>query len=98
MDAEKPTSVRRALLDLGVALAGAFVIYVLSIGPVCYIAIRAEVEIDGSGIGQLYGPLRWFMEATPAGSPLRKYLDWWAYHGKAHRNARNLKDNRRNER
>jgi hypothetical protein len=87
MDAEKPKAVRRTLLRLSVVPVGAFLFYVLSIGPVTYIAIRTGVRGDSAKrIGLFYAPVRWFMESTPLGWPLKKYWEWWAFHGTAHRN------------
>jgi hypothetical protein len=89
MDDEKPHSVRRALFYWAAALAVVFVIYVLSSGPVSYVAIRAGWKTtDDSRIAQFYSPLVWYMERYPEKQPLRSYLEWWHNRGIVDRNRR----------
>jgi hypothetical protein len=87
MDPGKPKPVRPVLLQCAMVGVGALALYALSIGPVTYIAIRTEITDNNARmLGRFYTPVRWFMESTPIGWPLKKYWEWWRFHGLAHRN------------
>ena len=76
MDSAPPPSLRSRLLTGLAGLLGAFVLYLLSIGPARYVwerSVRSHRMIE-----KLYAPLDWALANTPLYPPLRAYSDWWA--------------------
>ena len=76
MDSAPPPSLRSRLLTGFAGLLGAFVLYLLSIGPARYVwerSVRSHRMIE-----KLYAPLDWALANTPLYPPLRAYSDWWA--------------------
>ena len=63
----------------------ALVLYVLSIGPVGYVAIRTDTS--GASFLGFYAPLAWLMESgNPLGVALKRYVIWWGERGFVDRN------------
>lgn len=52
--------------------------YVLSIGPVAYLAHKLGMYSAASGLAQaFYAPVIWLHDHTVCKAPLESYLDWW---------------------
>jgi len=75
MDSEKPPSLRSRFLTGFAGLLGAFVLYVLSIGPAGYVCVRNG--IDPPFFHRFYTPAMWLMKNTLLREPLRRYDMWW---------------------
>ena len=75
MDSAPPPSLRSRLLTGFAGLLGAFVLYLLSIGPAGYVCVRAGV--DPPAFHHFYIPAIWLMQNTPLREPIRRYDMWW---------------------
>ncbi len=75
MDSAPPSSLRSRLLTGFAGLLGAFVLYVLSIGPVGYVSIRSGIQ--PKSVEYFYTPVGWLLEYTPLQQPMNRYIAWW---------------------
>ena len=75
MDSENPPSLRHRLLLVVACLIALPLFYVLSIGPVLYVADK--LHSGDRLLEELYFPLRWAVTGTPLMKPLDAYCDWW---------------------
>ena len=75
MDTEKPPSLRSHITRILYGLIAALLLYVLGIGPACWLAFRYE-RADPV-FEKLYGPLVQAVRVTPLERPLISYMLWW---------------------
>ena len=60
------------------SIVAVLVLYVLSVGPVCYFEIRGRLPHPRPHwLNVVYEPLYWLFK-TPLGKPFDAYLNWWA--------------------
>ena len=83
MDSAKPHSLGSRLLTGLAGLLGAFILYLLSAGPVAYLVIRT-----GSGglwATNMYVPAMVLLANTPARPAGVAYVSWWIRLAESHR-------------
>ena len=53
-------------------------LYVLSMGPVCYLQTSGTIELNEDGISRFYFPIEWLgANCKPLGDALLWYLHLW---------------------
>jgi len=75
MDLEKPLSLGSIATRVISTLVGVLLLYILSVGPACYIA--AKTGRGGPLIETLYTPLVWAVQRTPLIDPMTAYVEFW---------------------
>ena len=75
MDSENHPTLRSRLLTGCAGLVGMLVLYVLSVGPVFYVAAR--FDLYSRALNTFYAPLFWFTNYPPARRPIMAYSTWW---------------------
>ena len=77
MDSAKPPSLRSLLTRMVCTLLGLLLLYVLSIGPALYIAVKFPKS--AWVFDKFYRPITWTIDANPPLQPLVvAYMEWWA--------------------
>lgn len=77
-DGSRHTSRLHWFAQIGSISVGLFLLYVLSTGPVCWLAQKMPASVPA--VRQFYYPLVWLDNNTSLGAPLEAYLNLWDAH------------------
>jgi hypothetical protein len=58
------------------------VLYVFSVGPVCWLDSTGRLPGDIASWQAFYRPLKWVDDSTPLDGCVRAYSEWWSALGR----------------